>query len=34
MLKKVVEENPVPIDFSVLRELNRIKSPLSLDIYL
>ena len=33
-VKKVVKENPVPVDFSVLRELNKIKSPLSLDIYL
>ena len=33
-IRKVVKENPVPIDSSVLRELNRIKSPLSLDIYL
>ena len=33
-IRKVVEETPVPIDSSVLRELNRIKSPLSLDIYL
>ncbi|BAF40022.1 replicase [Bifidobacterium adolescentis ATCC 15703] len=33
-VKKVVKENPVPVDFRVLRELNKIKSPLSLDIYL
>ena len=33
-VKKVVKENPVPVDFSVLRELNKNKSPLSLDIYL
>lgn len=33
-IKKIVTENPVPVSFDVLRQLNQVKSPLAVDIYL
>lgn len=33
-IEKVVRENPVPVSFRVLRELNQLKSPLAIDVYL
>lgn len=33
-VRKIIRENPVPVSFRVLRELNRLKSPLAMDIYL
>lgn len=33
-IKKIITENPVPVSFRILRQLNQIKSPLAVDIYL
>lgn len=33
-VKKIIRENPVPVSFRILRDLNQLKSPLAMDAYL